>query len=328
MTKVTIEDISRQTGLSRGTVSRALNDRPDISEQTKQRVLEACRTLNYVPSYAARSLATGRTFAVTVLIPEIKSSFVNAFLEGVLNRAASAQYLVSIIELDHDPSVARERLRMLSGERIDGLVVASELDGEVAQRIVETLGNRPIASTYPIPDVPCDVLGPDLPEAGRLMAQHLYDVTGPAMAILYDREIIGAEQIVSGFRERAVQLGAAAECAHRVTPSTNLTDVLRNQLASVRGVAATDESLAAGLLLAAASAGRAAGRELALVSFGGGASVRWLQPSLSYVDSVGEEIGSRAMETLLQRLAKARHDAPENTAVAPRLVPRDSSRLG
>ena len=54
MRKVTIEDISRDTGLSRGTVSRALNDRPDISTRTKQRVLETCRKLNYVPSFAAR----------------------------------------------------------------------------------------------------------------------------------------------------------------------------------------------------------------------------------------------------------------------------------
>ncbi len=68
MARITIEDISRQTGLSRGTVSRALNDRPDISRQTKQRVLEACRKLNYLPSHAARSLATGRSFAVAVLV--------------------------------------------------------------------------------------------------------------------------------------------------------------------------------------------------------------------------------------------------------------------
>ena len=75
MGKVTIEDISRSTGLSRGTVSRALNDRPDISAQTKQRVLEACLRLKYVPSHAARSLATGRRYAVAVLVDDLRTMF-------------------------------------------------------------------------------------------------------------------------------------------------------------------------------------------------------------------------------------------------------------
>ncbi|RMF85876.1 MAG: LacI family transcriptional regulator, partial [Planctomycetota bacterium] len=84
MGKVTIEDISRETGLSRGTVSRALNDRPDISAKTKRRVLEACRKLNYVPSYAARSLATGRRYAIAVIINSLTDPYDAEFARGVI----------------------------------------------------------------------------------------------------------------------------------------------------------------------------------------------------------------------------------------------------
>jgi DNA-binding LacI/PurR family transcriptional regulator len=99
MHKVTIEDISRDTGLSRGTVSRALNDRPDISPKTKQIVLESCRKLNYVPSHAARSLATGRNYAVAALVDNLESPFSAGFLRGAIDHARQAHYVVHVVEL-------------------------------------------------------------------------------------------------------------------------------------------------------------------------------------------------------------------------------------
>ncbi|MBK8914236.1 MAG: LacI family DNA-binding transcriptional regulator [Phycisphaerales bacterium] len=321
MTKVTIEDISRHTGLSRGTVSRALNDRPDISQQTKQRVLEACKTLNYVPSYAARSLATGRTFAVTVLIPDLNSSFTRDLLHGVLSRAGQDQYLVSVIELGSDPNEARDRLRMLSGERIDGLVVASELDPETAARVAETLGSRPIASTHRLPNVPADVLAPDYREAGRLLARELSGCGGPT-ALVVCANCASRRALSDGFRD----ILPTAEIIE-VQCSEDLGALLSSKLAAARGIAAGGEKVAAGLYCALLTSGRIPGRDVAVTSFGNGAVLERISPKVTVVDPVGAEIGRRAMEIILQRLGKTRHDAPEFTEVAPVVRSHASSRL-
>lgn len=322
MTKVTIEDISRQTGLSRGTVSRALNDRPDISQQTKQRVLEACKTLNYVPSYAARSLATGRTFAVTVLIPDLNSGFTRDLLHGVLSRAGQAQYLVSVIELGSDSNEARDRLRMLSGERIDGLVVAADLDAETAARVAETLGNRPIASTHRIPNIAADVLAPDYREAGRLLARELAGCGGPT-ALLVCAECASSRALSTGFRD----ILPTAEVVE-VRRVDDLGALLSTRLSGVRGIATGGEKIAAGLYCALLGSGKVPGRDIAIACFGDGAALERMRPAVTVVDPVGAEVGRRAMDVILQRLGKMRHDAPEFTEVAPVVRSNASSRLG
>lgn len=320
MTKVTIEDISRHTGLSRGTVSRALNDRPDISEATKQRVLEACRTLNYVPSYAARSLATGRTFAVTVLVPENRTSFINTLLRGVLARAAQAQYLVSLIEVGKDTEVARERLRVLSGERIDGLIVAAALDADTISRVRETLGDRPIAATGAVPGIAADVFLPDFTEAGRIVASHLAPIGD--VALLCDSGALGGAEITAGFRERA---GGSANVIS-IDPSMNLDEALA-RASSARAFGVVDDTLASAVYCACLRAGRRPGVDVAIAAVGDENGATWLRPALTVVDPVGEEIGRRAMDIILQRLGKTRHDTPQSTEIAPKLVIRESSKL-
>ena len=96
MPKVTIDDISRETGLSRGTISRALNDRSDISDATKQRVMAACAKLHYTPSFAARSLATGRNLALAAVMGPL--------LEWLAVFAVAAMLGVGICARDHPKS--------------------------------------------------------------------------------------------------------------------------------------------------------------------------------------------------------------------------------
>ncbi|MDY7040906.1 MAG: LacI family DNA-binding transcriptional regulator, partial [Chloroflexota bacterium] len=86
--RVTSKDVAELAGVSRTTVSFVLNDAPGvkISEETRQRVLEAARQLNYYPASAARSLASGRTNAIgLVLCQSANSIFTDAFLPEVIH---------------------------------------------------------------------------------------------------------------------------------------------------------------------------------------------------------------------------------------------------
>jgi DNA-binding LacI/PurR family transcriptional regulator len=329
MAKVTIEDISRSTGLSRGTVSRALNDRPDISSQTKQRVLEACRRLNYVPSQAARSLATGRSFAVAVVADDLADALALAFLRGVLARAEAANYAVYVLELGSDPGQRRERIQRLAHERIDSVLIAAELDAGLVAPLSEAMAGRPTAACLPVDGLTGDVLAVDQVESGRLLARHLIDRCG--MNVLYvhsDRPRFAAERL-AGFRAVLEQRGIDPSAAIINVPSNASADALAElvggPLSRAQGVGATDDALAIDVMLAALRSGRRPGRDVAIGGQGNGPVSSQVHPSLTTTDFAGEETGRRAMDLVLQRLGKTRMDAPERVGVTPTLIERGST---
>ncbi len=324
MRKVTIEDISRDTGLSRGTVSRALNDRPDISTQTKQRVLEVCRKLKYVPSHAARSLATGRNYAVAALVDDLRSAFAASFLRGVINRAQQAHYVVHVIETGVNPSP--EQLGSISPERIDGALNAVPLDTSRAGRLKQIMENRVLTSCWPLEGVACDVLTPDQTEAGRMAARFL--VRNGARELLYVHRPTanGAAERLAGFQEICRESGLDPESATATIDDMNTLDTLAPRLERAEAVVATDDFLAITLMLLGTRLGHKPGENLAVIGYGNEAAGSEIHPTLTTIDFNGEEIGRRTMETVLQRLGRERSDAPRQTRIAPLLVERGTTR--
>lgn len=328
MSKVTIEDISRHTGLSRGTVSRALNNRPDISAQTKQRVLEACRDLKYVPSHAARSLATGRCYAVAVVVEDLRTPFSTSLLRGVLDRAQAEMYAVHVSELGADPVAAVHHLCTVANERVDGVLLGAELTGELTGQLTESLDKRPLVACADVSATTCDTFLPDYVEAGRLVARRM--LRGPGEDVLYVHEegTTASARRLDGFREICSENGTDPD---RVTvsvgaPGADRLEAVRERLRAVRAVAASDDFLAIEVMCLAREVGRQPGRDLAVIGQGNTLVGTRISPALTTVDPCGEEIGRRAMDMAVQRVTKARQDAAQRTLVAPLLIERDSTR--
>ncbi len=333
MGKITIEDISRYTGLSRGTVSRALNDRPDISPQTKQKVLDACKKLNYVPSAAARSLATGRSYAVAVLVDDLRNPIVAEFLSGVIARSIADRYAVHVLELGPDQPTATGRLRALSLERIDAVLLCALFDGGLAQMMSESPDARPIVAIHPLAGISCDVLAPDHVEVGRLLATHLIPLSGTKTIYITDAMGEDTHARVSGFREafRGAGLdvnGAVVDLPRRSASGDDRWSAIADRLTGAVGVAADSDALATQAIVALERLGRRVGENVFVAGVGNTLLCELLTPALTSVDLSMAEIGRRAMETALQRISKSRMDAPQSTAVAPLLVARGSTRGG
>ena len=331
MSKVTIEDISRHTGLSRGTVSRALNERPDISEATKRRVLEACSQLKYVPSHAARSLATGRRYAVAVVVHDLRSVFAQCFLRGVIARARAERYAVHVSELGGEPDQALEHLRTLVNERVDSVLLASRPHGELARAVVDIIGDRPLVATGPVDGATCDVLAPDFVEAGRLAARHIVRGNAPNVLFVHEGTCETIAQRRAGFEEvcRGVGLDPAqviVELSPRGAGDGDRFGPVRARLGEVNAIAAGDDFLALELMLVCCRAGRTPGQDIGIIGQGNEPAGANISPTLSTIDFCGEEIGRRAMELSLQRVTKARQDAAQQALISPVLVPRESTR--
>lgn len=323
--KVTIEDISRETGLSRGTVSRALNNKADISEATKQRVLAACARLNYTPSAAARSLATGRSYAVAVLVDDLESGFATAFLRGVLTRAEQQSYGVFVLDVGDRGDT---RVRSLSPERVDALLLTAPLTEPNASALRAQFARARIGSCWPIAAMDsADVLSPDYEESGRLVGRLLTERAATEDALLYVHRAHapGAERCRAGFEEICRSVGIAPERVVFDLPPGEDSASLDARLERVTAVGTSDDALALRVMFRAERLGRSIGDDLRLVGQGNDRIAREFEPGITSVDFSGAEIGERLFDLVTQRIAEERHDGPQSLRVAPRLIERRST---
>ena len=120
---VNIYDVARKAGVSSATVSRVLNDRPHVRENTKKRVMDTINEMNYTPNALARKLSTGNTLNIGFLIPDIENPFFSHLLRGLTN--AAEQYGYNIFLYGTDDSVEKEHrfFSSVKAERLSGIIV-------------------------------------------------------------------------------------------------------------------------------------------------------------------------------------------------------------
>ena len=153
--RITSKELARICGVSIGTVDRALNGRAGINPQTKERILRAGRELGYRPHLVARSLKTGRTSNVGVVVYDLDNRFFAQLVNAIENAARESGYFVYLTLSHHDLSQERECLEHLASQNVDGALIVPTNKGNEFTRFVKSLpvpvvaiGNR-ISQTIP-----------------------------------------------------------------------------------------------------------------------------------------------------------------------------------
>ena len=322
MSRVTIETICTATGLSRGTVSRALNNRNDINERTKQRVIDACRRLKYRPSHAARSLATGRSDSVQVILHDIRCSYSNAYLRGVLRASQAARFTVSVLELERDPEAGARQLNDLEALPLDGLIFVGPIEIPGLGLSAEYLQSKPIVASHPLHDLDCDTRTPDMREAGRLAARFFAERGVRRARFLFDlSDATGAEK-ADGFCEVGAGTGdfRKLEVARDAELSKSLAE-----LSDDSAIATASDEIAHSALLALIRLGRIPGQDVALLGCGNESWTGRIRPAISSIDLGAEECGQWAFQTILERISGGRTSKPQRALHPPKVVLRNTT---
>lgn len=174
--RATLLDVARRAGVSKGTASRALNGRGDLAAETRRRVQQAADELEFVPSGPARSLTQGRTGTVGILTNDLEGRFVLPILLGAEDSLGAGRISVILTDARGDPIRERRQLRTLLERQIDGLLVV----GGPRNDPRPSLGRRlpvPVVYAYAPSDDPEDLsIVPDNALAGRVAAEHLWDI--------------------------------------------------------------------------------------------------------------------------------------------------------
>ena len=119
--KVTIEDVVKKSGLSYVTVSRVISNAPNVREANRKKVLEAIEALGYVPNAAARTLATGKTYVIAMLVSDIGDDFLGSIVKEVSEQLMKNGYLLTLSVCDgRDDDLGTA---FLSQNRVDGAII-------------------------------------------------------------------------------------------------------------------------------------------------------------------------------------------------------------
>lgn len=122
--RITIHDIARELNLTTATVSRALNDHPRISTETKQLVQEKARQMKYRRNKLASSLRSGKSHTIGVIIPSAQMNFFGSVVHGIENTASSNGYSIILYQSEETTSLEKKAIETFLSARVDGILAS------------------------------------------------------------------------------------------------------------------------------------------------------------------------------------------------------------
>ena len=143
----TIKDIAVACGVSEGTVDRALNNRCGIKEETKQKILQVAKDMDYQPNHLARCLATGSTYTIGVVCINLSNNFFSLLIEEIEAIAKENGYFINLILTHNDPVRELEGIKYLARRKVDGLIIFPVGIGNDYEKELKSL-NVPIVTVY------------------------------------------------------------------------------------------------------------------------------------------------------------------------------------
>jgi LacI family transcriptional regulator len=175
--KITIKDIARMANVSHTTVSRALNNKSRIKNETKEKILTIARELNYQPNFIARSLVMKRTKTLGFVITNIANPFYTELAQGIESTAIGLGYNIIFCSTHSDLSTEKHYIDMLRSKGVDGIIFSSAHMGDpnilvlAEEAFPIVLVNR--RTYHPIVREKVDYVGIDNILGGFLAVEHL-----------------------------------------------------------------------------------------------------------------------------------------------------------
>jgi LacI family transcriptional regulator len=180
-----ITDVAKLAKVSAMTVSRVLNGKGYVKEETKQRVLKAMAELNYVPNDLARSLVRQQTQMIALIVPDITNPFYTTVARGVEDTARKNNYQVILCNSDENVEKERAYIEMCVRIRVDGIVIAPAGDPSKKNlKLLEPFKIPFVLIDRKIEGIQSDVVLGDSIEGAKHLVEHLIELGHRNIAIL------------------------------------------------------------------------------------------------------------------------------------------------
>jgi DNA-binding LacI/PurR family transcriptional regulator len=333
--RITVKHIAQELGVSMMTVSRALNDRPNVDERTKKKVLDASKRMSYIPNSVAKSLVQRKTHTIGVVVPEITHSFFPEAIRGIEEVAYKKGYQIMLTHSAEDAKREKAVIHTLASKRVDGLLISvaeSVHNNEIYKQIMKQQGLPIVFFDRCVYGIGASCVSINDEESARMITTHLIKLgykkiahlSGPKSVSIGIARLNGflrameenKLKIPAGYIEEAgfhEGGGYKAMC--------KLLELPKNLWP--RAIVAVNDPAAFGAMKAINELGLKIPDDIAIVGFSDDIRAELLKTPLTTVRQPAYEVGKKAAEKLIAHIENKKEKV-EELAVKTEQVIRSS----
>jgi LacI family transcriptional regulator len=310
MKSITIKDIAKELDVSVSTVSRALQNHPDISEHTKQLVRDCAQRLNYKPNIMASNLRTSKNTTIGVILPELNHHFFASVLDGIEQAANEAGYHIVICQTRENVDKEIQAIQTLITSRVAGILAGISKQTHTLTHLQEVINADIPLVLYdrPCPSLPCDQVVSD-DYLGAFKAVEYLIQTGCKRVMFFSSpmQLEVAHRRFQGWRDALKRYHIPVDDSMIITCDTRAQAIIETPTI-LKGnnrpdaIFCVNDDCASGVLYAAQILGVNIPNDLAICGFSDAPLCHNTSPMLTTVEQHGIEIGRHAMDRLLKRL--------------------------
>lgn len=307
----TIKDVARKAGVSVASVSKVINNRPQVSVETRSRVLAAIEELGYAPNQNARELVEGQTRTVGLLLPTLENPIFAQAAKGVETAAARHGYQVILGDFDEDLTKEACLLEMLRSRRVEGTISVGFRRGnerhDVGYHALVAAGTPVVFLMGQVEEKDFYSIFVDEEEAGYLAACYLLGLghrrlvylAGPATAIQTRQKIKG---IARAHQERHLELKpeAIVHSDYHLPGGAKAARAIYARADRPTAVFAFNDLMAIGAIKSAREMGLRVPDDISIMGFDGIDWTAYYEPALTTLRQPARQMGQAAFDLILK----------------------------
>lgn len=325
----TIKDVAAAAGVSYGTVSRVLNDRPGVNAQTREKVLEAMKRLGYQPNAIARNLVRQKSNSIALVVPDISSPFFGNLTLAINERAIEAGYNVMLYNSNFDLKLEKRILRFIREQRVDGLIIkpARENSNQFAEFHIPTvLVSHEYAGDAAFVDV-------QNKQGGYLAGKHLAECgyRNPAFIGGF-AEASSTNLRLQGFRQALGEYGVSLQeknsyfGKYSIAHGYETMGQILKQATYPDAVFCGNDQIALGVMQQADEQNIHIPNDLGIIGFDDVLISALPRIQITTIAQPIEQIGDTAFQQLVEMLKEGNRAPRKKIHLPPQLVVRDTTR--
>ncbi len=340
---VTVQDVAREAGVSKATAARVLGNYGTASPQVKEKVLAAAHKLGYRANELARSMTTGRSGTIGVVVGDIENPYFGQAVRGITEVARTAGIDVILANSGEDVNKEQAAVRVLLGKRVDGLIVTPASMSEARHlHEVQRTGRPLVLLDRAIPDLDVDTVVTDDRAAASAATRVLIEAGHRQIAYISatksdDPIYRGPHQIclttvmsrIEGFLEAAAHAGInGAEQyirlgATRLGASKAIISDLLSLPQRPTAILASDNVVALEVFKTVRALGMSIPEDLSLIAFHDADWTSVTSPPITVISQPVYDLGVKSAQLLIKRITGS-IDAPRRLVLATTLIERQS----
>lgn len=333
----TIHDVAKKANVSTTTVSHVINGTRFVSEELKQRVLDAMASLNYQPNGLARSLRIGRSKTIGLILPDNSNSFFAEISHSIEDYGYKNGYSVILCNTDDDPDKEISYINVLINKQVDGIIFISACNPSCK---FSSLINIPVVVVdRELPGINIDTVLNDNLLGGRLAANYLLGLGHRRLACISGvNTVVSSRHRVMGFQQVLNDAGIAILPQYLVGGDFHFHSGLMcmNQILEIASHApecerptalfVCNDMMALGAIRSAREHGVRVPEDISIIGFDNISIGELVSPPLTTIAQPTQDLAENAIRLLLQKMNKdsAQNPEPERVFLKPYLVERES----